>query len=62
MTTDKYELKEEAQAIAWWLDPANSGVRKELEDRRPELAAWLSMVEKKVQERLAEVEKEAMKA
>lgn len=56
------ELEEEAQAVAWWLDPANSEARKELADRRPELAAWLSMVERKVNERLAQVEKEAMKA
>ena len=56
------ELEEEAQAVAWWIDPANSEARKELADRRPELAAWLSMVERKVNERLAQVEKEAMKA
>ena len=61
MTTND-EISEQAAAIAWWIDPANSEARKELADRRPELAAWLSMVERKVNERLAQVEKEAMKA
>jgi hypothetical protein len=50
------ELEEEAQAVAWWIDPANSEARKELENRRPELAAWLSMIERKVAERMAEIE------
>ena len=52
------ELEEEAQAVAWWIDPANSEARKELENRRPELAAWLSMIERKVEEKLAQVEKQ----
>jgi hypothetical protein len=58
------ELKEEAQAVAFWLSPENQGARRELAERRPELGMWLSMVEKRVNEKLAEVEKEevAMKA
>ena len=64
MTTNKQELKEEAQSVSWWLAPENAQARRELAERRPELAAWLSMVEKRVNEKLAEVEKEevAMKA
>lgn len=56
--TSPDELKEEAQSVAWWLDSQNAQARKELSERRPELAAWLSMVERKVKERLAQVEKE----
>ena len=62
MTTDNDEVKEMASAISFWLDEKNASARKELAERRPELAAWLSMVERKVNERLAQVEKEAMKA
>ena len=62
MTTDNEELREQVEAIAFWLDPANSQGRKELEQRNPPLGHWLALIEKKVQERLAEVEKEAMKA
>ncbi len=54
--TDSQELKEEAQAIAWWLADENAKARQELAQRRPELEAWLSMVQKKVQEKLAEIE------
>ena len=50
------ERKEEAQAISWWLSPENSEARRELEQRNPPLGEWLSMVEKKVQEKLAEQE------
>jgi hypothetical protein len=58
MTTDKEELKEQAEAISFWLDEQNSQARKELSERRPELAEWLQMIERKVNERLAQVEKE----
>ena len=50
------ELKESVEAISFWLDEKNSQARKELADRRPELEAWLSMVERKVDEKLKEVE------
>ena len=56
--TDKEELQAEAQAVAWWLSDENKEARKELAERRPELAAWLSMVERKDAEKLAQVEKE----
>ena len=58
MTTDNDEVKEMASAISWWLAPENAQARKELAQRRPELAAWLSIVEKKVNEKLAQVEQE----
>ena len=45
-------MKEEAQSVAFWLDPANSQARKELEQRRPELEAWLRMVEARVNDEL----------
>lgn len=60
--TDKEELQAEVQAVAFWLDEKNSQARKELSQRRPELAAWLSMVEKKVQQRLAEIEAQEVAA
>ena len=47
MTISSTELKE-AEDVGWWLDPANSGARKELAQRRPELELWLGMVEQKV--------------
>ena len=47
-----------ASAISWWLDEKNSQARKELEQRNPPLGQWLSMVERKVSEKLAQVEKE----
>lgn len=50
------ELQEEAQAVAFWLDPANTEARKELAERRSELGAWLAFVEKRVAEKLAEHE------
>ena len=52
------ELREAAEAVGFWLDPANNQARKELEQRNPPLGEWLSMVERKVAEKLAEVEKE----
>ena len=57
--TDKDELREQASAISFWLDSANSLGRKELSKRRPELGMWLDMIERKVNERLAQVENEA---
>lgn len=57
------ERKEEAQAISWWLDPANAEARKALRERNDALAMWLDKVEAMVQQKLKEVEKqEAMKA
>lgn len=50
--TDKEDLQAEAQAISWWLDPENAQARKELEQRRPELEAWLRMVEARVNDEL----------
>lgn len=55
------ELREEAQAIAWWLADENKQARRELEQRNPPLGQWLSMVQKRVEEKLAQVEREAMK-
>ena len=51
-------MKEEAQAIAWWLADENKQARKELSARRPELGMWLDMIEKRVAEKLAQVEQE----
>ena len=50
------ERKEEAQAISWWLSPENSEARRELEQRNPPLGHWLAMIEKKVQQKLTEIE------
>ena len=50
------ELREEAQAVAFWLDPQNASARKELEQRRPELDLWLQKVEALVRQKLAERE------
>jgi hypothetical protein len=58
VTTDEREIEEEAQSVAWWLDEKNSQARKELEQRQPELGQWLSMIEKRVDEKLAQVEQE----
>ncbi len=57
------ELQEEAQAVAFWLDPQNASARKELEQRNPILGEWLQMIECKVNEKLAQAEQEVnMKA
>ncbi|MCL4373921.1 hypothetical protein M1367_03535 [Candidatus Marsarchaeota archaeon] len=56
--TSPDELKEAAQSVSWWLAPENAQARRELAERRPELEAWLSMVERKVAEKLAQVEKQ----
>ena len=42
------ELKESVDAISFWLAPENALARKELAERRPELAAWLSMIQARV--------------
>ena len=60
--TSPDELKESAASVAWWLDPANSQARRELSERRPEMEAWLNMIQKKVEERLGQVEQEGLKA
>lgn len=39
---------EEVAAINFWLAPENAQARRELGARRPELEAWLQMVEKRV--------------
>lgn len=41
---------DEVAAISFWLAPENAQARKELSEKRPELAAWLQMVEKRVTE------------
>lgn len=46
--TDANELREEAQAVSFWLDEKNSQARKELSKRRPELGEWLQMIEARV--------------
>ena len=56
--TNPYDLKESADAVAFWLDPKNAEARRELEQRNPPLGQWLQMIERKVKERLAQVEKE----
>ena len=56
--TNTTELKESVEAVAFWLDPRNAQTRKELAERNPPLEAWLDMVQKKVQERMAQVEQE----
>ena len=52
------DIREAAEAVSFWLDPQNKEARRELAQRRPELEAWLSLIERKVNEKLAEVEKE----
>ena len=63
--TSPDELKESAASVGWWLDPANSQARRELADRRPEMGAWLCMVEARAAaelERREEQEEAKMKA
>ena len=50
--TSSAELREAAEAVRFWLDPANTEVRRELEQRNPPLGQWLQMIERKVEERL----------
>ena len=54
--TSSAELREAAEAVRFWLDPANTEVRRELEQRNPPLGQWLQMIERKVEERLGQVE------
>ncbi len=54
--TDSQELKEAVEAVSFWLDPVNTEVRRELEQRNPPLGQWLQMIERKVEERLGQVE------
>jgi hypothetical protein len=56
------ELRETAVSINWWLDAANSQARRELSKRNEPLAQWLEKIESLLQQKLKEVEKEAMKA
>ena len=62
MTTDKEELKEQAEAISFWLDEKNASARKELAERNEALSMWLDKVEAMVQQKLREVEKEEVRA
>ena len=57
------ELKEQAEAISFWIADENASARKELEQRNPILGEWLGMIERKVEEKLAkhEAQEEAMK-
>ena len=50
------ELKEQAEAISFWIADENASARKELEQRRPELDLWLQKVEALVRQKLAERE------
>lgn len=52
------ELKESVEAVAFWLDPRNAQTRKELAERNEALSMWLDMIEKRVAEKLAQVEQE----
>lgn len=56
------ELREVVESVSFWLATENSEARKELAARRPELAAWLDMIEKRVNEKLKEVEQEEVAA
>ena len=58
MGYEKEELKESAASVAWWLSPENSEARRELRERNEALAMWLDMIEKRVAEKLAQVEQE----
>ena len=54
----KDEIREQVEAIAFWLDPRNAQTRKELAERNEALSMWLDMIEKRVAEKLAQVEQE----
>ncbi len=56
------DIREAVEALSFWLDEKNASARKELAQRRPELEAWLDMVQKKVQERMAEIEAQEVAA
>jgi hypothetical protein len=57
MEYDKEERREQAQTISWWLAPENTQARRELRERNEPLAQWLDMVERKVAERMVQVER-----
>ena len=50
------ETKEAAESVSFWLADENKQARRELEQRRPELAAWIDKIETMVKQRLAERE------
>lgn len=50
------EIKEAAESVSFWLADENKQARRELEQRRPELAAWIDKIETMVKQRLAERE------
>ena len=52
------DIREAVEALSFWLDEKNASARKELAERNPPLGEWLSMIETRVAERIAEVEKE----
>ena len=52
----KNEIKEHAEAIAFWLDEKNAQARKELREHNEALAMWLDKVEAMVKAKLAEIE------
>jgi hypothetical protein len=54
--TSSAELREAAEVVRFWLDPANTGVRKELHKHNEALAKWLDKIEAVVQQKLAELE------
>ena len=56
---DTSGLRVEAEGVGWWLDPANKEARTRLAGRKPELELWLQMIERKVNEKLAQVEKDS---
>ena len=56
---DTSGLRVEAEGVGWWLDHANKEARKQLAGRKPELELWLQMIERKVNEKLAQVEKDS---
>lgn len=47
------DMKEYAEAVAWWLDEKNAEARRQLKEHNEELAMWLDLVERKVQEAMA---------
>ena len=59
MTTGRTELREAVDCISWWLDPVNSETRRQLAQHNPELAAWLDMIERKVNEKMKQAEAQA---
>lgn len=52
------EILEQAEAIAFWLDPENAEARRQLAERRAELGMWLSIVEARVNAELKKREEQ----